>query len=599
MKKVLFFISIAVLLVALAMVGSATTYYTDGTTEYFECEIANTYHIDSYVIKNGGFPKYDSDGDALTWYLVSTETDSETGDIIKTVASVKTKNYHNNGTYSAPLTKYNVVSANFDAGTSKIPVYGGMDGGQSKEILFIYVPDAVTTLDFRFCQLASVVKCEFSENSQCSSWAGLTFWGAKSLREIHIPKLMTKFPTKDGGAFDGCSRLSVLTFDENALMTTIEGWYFDETSIESLILPNTVTTITPRIFQGMKQLKYVKFGNNVQAIENTQSNNDHFSLFHDCSNLETVVIPGTLLAENIGTNGRRLTYAFSTGSPTFVYTGTLEEFKKIQAVFSNHQNNGALTGATVENGRIVIANHCEVYFDGKHDTDDGKCETAMEAPCTRCQRQLDAKEHKIIVNTLKYPNGFVCEGVRNYLCENEGCYFYDKVNEATAPIFAINEFVGFSDDGEDGIAFGGYQLNAKMLDEYNELNPDEKLNYGVVLINPAYVYGKEAFFVNGKVNADEGFIQTDMSSARYANISISITGFTGKAQNLSIILAIYAYTDIDNVEFIQSQTTKCADKNVTLGTQTLYTVTFASVVAGDSSLSNLGDYIPPSKEENQ
>jgi hypothetical protein len=90
-----------------------------------------------------------------------------------------------------------------------------------------------------------------------------------------------------------------------------------------------------------------------------------------------------------------------------------------------------------------------------------------------------------------------------------------------------------------------------------------------------------------------------MSSARYANISISVTGFTGKAENLSIILAIYAYTDANDVEFIQSQTTECASERVTLGETSLYTVTLASVKAGNSNLSDLGDYVMPSKREQQ
>jgi hypothetical protein len=166
----------------------------------------------------------------------------------------------------------------------------------------------------------------------------------------------------------------------------------------------------------------------------------------------------------------------------------------------------------------------------------------------------------------------------------------------------MNEYNGFSESGKDGIAFGGYCLNATALDEYNRVNKDAPVKYGVVLINPDYLDGKDSFFKDGKVNStteNKGFLQTDMSSARYANISISVTGFTGKAENLSIILAIYAYTDDSDVEFIQSQTTECASERVTLGETSLYTVTLASVKAGNSNLSDLGDYVMPSKREQQ
>lgn len=192
-KKILFFICVALMLVTFAIVGSATTYYTDGTTEYFECEIADTYHIDSYVIKNGGFPKVDADGDALTWYLVSTEADEQTGDITKTVASVKTKDVYNDSTSSyTGIDKNKIVSANYEVGTTTVPEFGKYSGTYNKELLFIYIPDAVTTLPMRFCQNVPVVFCEFSENSMCSSWGDLVFYGAKSLRELFIPKYFTK-----------------------------------------------------------------------------------------------------------------------------------------------------------------------------------------------------------------------------------------------------------------------------------------------------------------------------------------------------------------------------------------------------------------------
>ena len=147
-----------------------------------------------------------------------------------------------------------------------------------------------------------------------------------------------------------------------------------------------------------------------------------------------------------------------------------------------------------------------------------------------------------------------------------------------------------------------FQLNSVALNEYNRVNSEATVKYGVLLINPDYLDGKDSFFKDGKVNStveNKGFVQTDMSGARYANISISVTGFSGKAENLSLILAIYAYTDANDVEFIQSQTTQCGSAKVTLGAQSLYTVTYASVKAGNSTLANLGEYEMPSKKEQQ
>ncbi|MBR2296816.1 MAG: hypothetical protein IKA43_05370, partial [Clostridia bacterium] len=59
----------------------------------------------------------------------------------------------------------------------------------------------------------------------------------------------------------------------------------------------------------------------------------------------------------------------------------------------------------------------------------------------------------------------------------------------------------------------------------------------------------------------------------------------------------YAYTDADDVEFIQSADTKCASAKVTKTDGVLYTVNYKSVSEGLSDLSSLGEYVVPSKEE--
>jgi hypothetical protein len=117
-------------------------------------------------------------------------------------------------------------------------------------------------------------------------------------------------------------------------------------------------------------------------------------------------------------------------------------------------------------------------------------------------------------------------------------------------------------------------------------------------VNPNFLAGKDSFFdSNGKVNTTVGALQVSMVDNQYENISISITGFVGDAENLSLVIALYAYDDPQNVQFIQSSTTKCADKNVTLGDTTLYTVTLASVKSASSVPTKLDAYIFPTNKE--
>ena len=361
MKKLLVVMAALLFTCLLAISVSATTFYKDENgTELFKCEIADSYHIDSYEIINGGFAKVDNEGNALTWYLVETETID--GNVYKTVAAVKTSEVFANGVYTG-IDKNKVVSANFEPGTDTLPAYGAYNGTYNKELLFIYIPDAVTSLPMRFCQNVPVIQCVFSENSLCEEWDKLIFWGAKSLREIFIPKYFKAFPESSDGEFTYCARLEKITFHKESMLEKWPSWYFGATKIKEIRVPDSITYLNSRAFQGMGYLETVYLSPNITHI---YKNSNNHSLFHSCASLKTVYIPKGLTADNLIDNyGGGFDYSFSSGNNvTFVYTGTLEEFLKIKSVICSSSNNGQLSSATVENGRIVIADHCEVFYGG-------------------------------------------------------------------------------------------------------------------------------------------------------------------------------------------------------------------------------------------
>jgi hypothetical protein len=62
-------------------------------------------------------------------------------------------------------------------------------------------------------------------------------------------------------------------------------------------------------------------------------------------------------------------------------------------------------------------------------------------------------------------------------------------------------------------------------------------------------------------------------------------------------MALYVCDGDGNVEFVQSQITPCADKSVTLGNTTLYTVTLDSVTNESTTVGNLKDYFAREDEE--
>ena len=360
-RKILLCLGLMLALVCLLAVAvSATTVYKDENgTELFKCEIADGYHIDSYEILNGGFAKADGEGNALTWYLDSTAT--ENGVTVKYVKSVKTADAYANGAYTNGVDVNLVVSASFDAGTSTVPEYGKFSGTYNKELLFIYVPDAVKSVPMRFCQNVPVVVCEFGENSQFETMGDLAFWGAKSLRSLFIPKNFKKFPNSKDGEFKYCNRLEELTFHKESTLETMPSWAFASTKIKKIIVPDSVTYLNSRAFQGMVYLEYVDMGKNVTHMYKNANNH---SMFYGCGSLKTVIFPPKLTAECMIDNyGGGFDY-FCSVTPTFVITGSLDEFLEIQKIIGAASNSGAIKNATVENGKIVVADYCETYYGG-------------------------------------------------------------------------------------------------------------------------------------------------------------------------------------------------------------------------------------------
>ncbi|MBQ2810524.1 MAG: hypothetical protein IJF11_06500, partial [Clostridia bacterium] len=81
----------------------------------------------------------------------------------------------------------------------------------------------------------------------------------------------------------------------------------------------------------------------------------------------------------------------------------------------------------------------------------------------------------------------------------------------------------------------------------------------------------------GSANATKGFVVADMSASEYSNIKVMIDGL-GANKSLELVIALYAYTDGADVEFIQSEDTNSACSSVEKTDATLYTVSLTSVV---------------------
>ena len=444
------------------------------------------------------------------------------------------------------------------------------------------------------------------------------FSGCSSLRHVVLPEGITSI---SGSLFSGCSSLESITIPST--VTSVGGYAFNGcSSLTEIILPNGVVSFGKRVFGGCSDLEKVVVG---AGFTTFSSSNSDYETFDGCTSLKYIYLPATFANAVQATSGQyKHIFNYSTDTKTiyFVTENNLETVQAIQAKFAATNNNKNIAGASIElydptknyetyqagltKSVIVYGyNECKAFYGNVHDYQNttGNCLDGVTCTRTKCLDNVTTFTQHNMEETLVYANGFTVVGVYNKYCANATNCTHEKVVDAEAPvIFKMNENNGFSTKGDDGIAFGGFGLDAEALNEYNRVNSDAPINYGVVMINPNYVLGMDGFFKNGKVNssvADKGFIQTDMSNARYANISVSVTGFKGNAENLALILAIYAYTDEGEVEYIQSKESVAYSAKVTLGTERLYAVTLDSVKNGDKTLAQLGEYVKPTQPEEQ
>jgi hypothetical protein len=356
-------------------------------------------------------------------------------------------------------------------------------------------------------------------------------------------------------------------------------------------------------------------------LTNIYSKDHNCENISGCEDIKYIYMPATF-GTSIQYTGHQI---FHNGTNvTFFFTGDLNAVNALKTRLSQASCNDlfinarvydytALENASIDfdtyaqtQGETIIVynyNDCEAFYNNTHNYE-SETESCLDGvSCTRCDDNIESFTQHNMEETLVYANGFTVVGVYNKYCANATNCTHEKVVDAEAPvIFKMNENNGFSTKGDDGIAFGGFGLDAEALNEYNRVNSDAPINYGVVIINPNYVLGMDSFFKNGTVNssvADKGFLKTDMSSSRYANISVSVTGFKGDAENLALILAIYAYTDEGEVEYIQSKESVAYSAKVTLGTERLYAVTLDSVKNGNKTLAELGEYTKPTQPEEQ
>ena len=260
-KRLLLAALTAVLFVLVLALGvSATTIYKDADgNELFRLEMNENKVITTY---QGEFPKTDSEGNALTWYVTATETVGD--DIVKTVASVLTLDENHSalkdGVYSysgSTVKNTNVVSAYFpsDKGITKLNLANGgyrlnntyTYKPDTTEILFVYLPSSLTELPERIGQGSKMLICDIPLDCTIPLISHVAFHDAKCLREINIPATVTAIngqSANNGTAFYQCESLERVIIGENSVLTTIGNMaFYKNYKLSYIKIPDSVKTV--------------------------------------------------------------------------------------------------------------------------------------------------------------------------------------------------------------------------------------------------------------------------------------------------------------------------------------------------------------------
>ena len=307
MKKKLFLLTIvvSVLLCIFAISVSASDYDTTRKVT-----------LDSGV----SVDLYDSDGNALTWYMDnSTLTSIKTADILSTgtttIDSVSYKTF-NFKTVSAG----NMVVVNFqDEKLGDLEVFNTKFQG-STVLEYCYMPDTLIRLSVNYDSanvFRETTKCkyvEFTENSELNFIGKYSFSKATALEEIFIPAGVTTFPEGfgwDWGCFGDCTSLTSIKFAKDSQLVNVPaGTFRGCTALTDILLPDSVETIGIYAFRNSgivnspfsptsnctyinkwafaycSKLENINIPRN--ATFNTAEKSEGVGVFHDCTSLVEV-----------------------------------------------------------------------------------------------------------------------------------------------------------------------------------------------------------------------------------------------------------------------------------------------------------------------
>jgi len=205
------------------------------------------------------------------------------------------------------------------SGNSALTTIGGSAFTDCTNLTSVYLPSGIISIGSRaFYNCSSITSITLP--SSLTTLGEYAFYGCISFTDINIPAGITSML----GAFQNCSSLETITFEENSVLTNIgDNTFYKCTNLSSITVPDTVTNISKNAFQECSSLTTVTFSTN------SSLSSIGVKAFYKCSNLTSILIPDSVLS--IGDNAFDYTSNLTTvtismnsnlttiGSETFEY----------------------------------------------------------------------------------------------------------------------------------------------------------------------------------------------------------------------------------------------------------------------------------------
>ena len=211
-------------------------------------------------------------GDNLTWILTAdgTLTISGEGEMGSCSASAPWEERKND-----------IKAVIIESGVTSIGSYG-FSGCTA--LINVVIPDGVTDIgNDAFSRCTNLREIRLPD-SIIRLGSGI-FQGCESLASVRLPQNLTGIPY---GLFRYCSKLKGISIPDS--VTTIGDCAFSYCDFQEVIVPDTVTHVSSRAFEGNQSISTAHIGKNVEFIQTETWDYMSTPAFADCNNLTSITV---------------------------------------------------------------------------------------------------------------------------------------------------------------------------------------------------------------------------------------------------------------------------------------------------------------------